>query len=196
MQDFVSIWLVPSPEVLGPLQRIVDTVTARNGAQSFLPHLTILSGPANCDRVVESVVQTCGTLPLQARAPITGQLGNAFLGDGDCFHHCLGYGFSFDAQATESVLALTESVEAKLAAQEIGLERVPDPHISLMYLDHQAAQTDFDYVAAQRALLPDAGQRVVLDTLVLVRGDGPIANQQDVADWQVKRRIVLPADRV
>lgn len=195
MQDFVSIWLVPSPEVLGPLQRIVDTVTARNGAQSFLPHLTILSGPANCDRVVESVVQTCGTLPLQARAPITGQLGNAFLGDGDCFHHCLGYGFSLDAKAIEPVEALTEAVEAALSSQEIGLERVPDPHISLMYLDRQATQTDFDFVEAQRALLPDAGQRVVLNTLMLVRGDAPIANQQDVADWQVKRRIALSADR-
>lgn len=191
MTDFVSIWLVPSSEVLQALQDVVDTVTANNEAQSFLPHVTLLSGYAPYDAVASAVTRVCKALDPRARETIVGQLESAFLGAGNCFHHCLGYDFSFHERSSAFVASLTGSIQTILTDEQCALDPVTHPHISLMYLDRQAPEADFEYVQAQRALMPDAGQRVVFDRLVLVWGESPITSQQDVKTWQIRNSIAL-----
>lgn len=201
MTDFVSIWLVPSQEILEPLQHHIEVIAARNNAQPFVPHVTLLSGVAPCEVVCEVVASVCDDFcritqnqTEQERVlPITGQLQDTFIGTGEYFYHALGYGFAYHLPSVAVVLELTQSIQTGLLSRHLVLDPVPNPHISMLYLEHQAAQCDFDYLREQCVLLPKQGQAVVLDSLFIVRGSGPIRSQQDVADWQVRARLGLLA---
>lgn len=197
MSDFISVWLVPSVDTCTPLQQMVDTLADLYAAQTFIPHVTLLSGVASVQRVIE----LCKMIEAPAGL-LSGRLTETFRGTGAVFHHSLGYNFAYDRTTQSALSAYAARFQQALAEQPnsamgcANLTMPPQTHLSMLYLNEAPALSSVDYLERQRAALPRQGQHVVFDRLMVIRGDGPIQCQADVAAWAPVHTQTLATEAV